>query len=702
MKKLFFTICFMTLLISLPAYTAVIKMKDEMSFQRYNANKNMQIKPNITPDDIPVDYDEFIEYIQERAKKVDKMPMSIIQQNSSMSTIDDVSYISNQKKEKSTFEKIYESAINRLKNIEQESPQDRINTPALISEEIKQQETAQTQQDTYKKQNDINVINVTLPTGKTILAPAKEHIPYLSSKIEILPNGMIHITETVNLIANGQKLKYGLNKALPKYSISRDGIKNTIIPYLNSVRINGTEVPHYIKDDGDLYLITPKDQFKLASGVYTYEFDYMLDRKLWYYKDRNEFYWDVTGSFWNLAISQAIATIRLPVDIKPLGQNMLIGYIPNLLTDKYSTIIQNLKTNALGFTATRPLLAGEGMHILVSIPKKGFIEPDFNKKFEWFIEDYGDIIFSLIGLLTITIAYIISWRYINSNASPIKIDFPKTPAMLRVLAFGKFDKICFASFLLDLFRRNIIDLKAQDEETITLIKKTDNLARLNKYERKAFYQILKAKETSININRYNAVKLKRAYKFIEKDTINRLKRLSLKLNFGYILFSCAMLFFSEAAIALLNINPITTIGLLISSTITLAFYIWILRHHFEHRWINRIAKVFALFMIVFCFFFFNRYIHAISTLIILVIIWNIFSYTSLFTKRNGLIKNNIHDAIQFGNYLKNNAQAIIIGGEFRIQQANIYALDASSQYSRTDKIVQDYRLDLMPIVLKLL
>jgi hypothetical protein len=45
-------------------------------------------------------------------------------------------------------------------------------------------------------------------------------------------------------------------------------------------------------------------------------------------QDRNEFYWDVTGSFWNLVVSQAVATVRLPVDVNPLGQSMFIGYPP--------------------------------------------------------------------------------------------------------------------------------------------------------------------------------------------------------------------------------------------------------------------------------------------------------------------------------------------------------------------------------------
>ncbi len=703
MKKLFLSVCFISLFAAaLPGHAAVTAMRDEIALQQHNIDKSMNLRPMAEPAGVPANFEDFVDFIRERSKTVEKTSMDVLQKSSSMNVIDDISYIASQRQEKSTFEKIYESAMERLKLLEKKPSAERINTPALVAQEIKQeQQNLQNAAQNPKTQKSLDVVNVTLPGGQTVLAPAKEHIPYLSAKIDIMPNGMVHIIETVSLVANGQKLKYGLNKALPKYSVSREGVRNNTIPYLNGVRVNGQSVPYRLQDAGDRYLITPEKQFELPPGIYTYEFDYMLDRKLWYYDDRNEFYWDVTGSFWNLAISQAIATIRLPVDIRPLGQNMLIGYLPNLLTDRYTTITQHRHTNALGFTATRPLFAGEGLHILVSIPKAGFMEPDFNKKFEWFIEDYGDIIFSLAGFLAIIIAYIVSWRYISQNASGVQADMQKTPPLLRLLAQGKFDKVSFASFLLDLFRRGIIDLKS-DHESFVIIKKTDNLSRLNKYEKKAYRQLIGAKEFSVTFSRGNALKLKRAAKLIEKDTFKRLKLLSLKLNAGYILFSCAMLLLSEGAVALLSVNPAGTFGMLLSATVTAAFYIWLLRKHFERRRLQYVIKFFAAVMIVLSAMVMSLYIHTVSILFILGMIWSIFIYTSLFAKRNGLIKNNIRDAVQFARYLRDNAKAIILGGEFRLQQANIYALDAADNYPKSEETARDYRLDLMPAVIRLL
>lgn len=694
MRKLFFAICF--IISTSTAHAATQEFRDEIEMQQHNADRGRQMPKAAEDSAIPASYEEFRDFISERAQTVAQMPMETIMQSSTMNTIDNSEYIASQNQEKSTFEKIYEGAMERLNLLENQKPQDLINTPALIPlKPIGNKEKEEW------KNPEFDVVNITLPTGQNILAPAKEHIPYMTSKIDILPNGIVHIVETVNLIANGQKLKYGLSKALPKYSVSREGTKNATIPYLNGVKINGIDISYQLKDVGDRYLITPQSQFELQPGVYTYEFDYMLDRKLWYYDDRNEFYWDVTGSFWNLIVSQAVATVRLPVNVNPLGQNMLLGYAPDHLTDRYSTITKDRRTNALGFSSTTPLFAGEGMHILISIPKSGFIEPDFNKKFEWFIEDYGDIIFSFAGLLAILLAYLISWHYINSDANPAKAQLQKTPAMLRMLVRGNFDKVSFGSFLLDLFRRNIIDFKI-DYEAVTIIKKTNNLTRLNKFEKNALLQIIGAKESSVTINRTNSIKLKRAYKLIEKDTFKRLKLLSLKLNSGYILFSCAMLLLSEAAIAWLNINTPATLGFLLSATLTAAFYIWILRTSFKRRWINITAKIFAVIMISISALMMSLHIHAISTLFILSMIVIIFVYSSLFAKRNGLIKNNINEAVDFGKYLVNSAQAIVLGREFKNQQANIYALDAVDKYPNSPEIANDYRLDIIPTIQKLL
>ena len=88
------------------------------------------------------------------------------------------------------------------------------------------------------------------------------------------------------------------------------------------------------------------------------------------------------------------------------------------------------------------------------------------------------------------------------------------------------------------------------------------------------------------------------------------------------------------------------------------------------------------------------YIHLITSVILAVIIYIIFEYSSLFTKRSGLLKNKIKETETLKSYLENNASSIIISREFNRQQANIYALELDNLYAKTDKNKNDYLLDI--------
>ena len=690
MRKLFFAICFIVSAAGLSqAFAASRPLRDQIDLQQ--TQKAPALPPLRMEDDanIPKDSEAFYNYIRERALNVPTMTMEELEQTSSMNTQWSSEYIASQAKPKSTFEQIYEHAVDRLNNVTQNQPQDIIYyTP----------QTSNSQERREWGRLDFPVINVAMPNGENVLAPAKEHIPYLLSRIEILPNGMVHIKETVNVIANGQKLQHGLSKALPKYSTSRTGIRNRTIPYLNGVKINGMEIDYQIKDAYDRYLITPKQQFDLKPGIYTFEFDYMLDRKLWYYDKFNEFYWDVTGSFWNLVVARAVATVRLPVNVSPLGQTMMVGFPPNNLTDQNTRITQDPKTNALGFASQIPLFAGEGMHLIISIPKSGFLNPDFNKKFEWFIEDYGDIIFSLGAFMAILVAYLISWKYIEINANKEKAKIVRTPALLRMLRRGVYDKASFASFLLELYAKNIIDID-NENGSVLLIKKTDNLTRLGSNEQKAVQALFGKQETVLRANALNSMRFQRACQIIEKDTKRRFRMLSVKLVSGYIALSGGMLLLAEIAIAYLNLNSGEIFATLLSSTLTAVFYIWVLQKNFAKRWVAYTAKGLAAMMLALLVFAMSFFIHVVSGMLIVASVAVIFFYSRLFMRRNGLIKNNIEETKKYAHYLEDNAQQIILGQEFKKQQPYIYALDAVKEYPDT---TEGYKINLMPPIQSLL
>ena len=175
-----------------------------------------------------------------------------------------------------TFDKIYQEAIERITKQDEQEHQDMIKN--------RQKLAIQTQNEQQQKQwrqeaPNFPVVNVYLPPhNERVLAPAQEHIPFFFSEIEILPTGQVSINETVVVIANGQKLRHGLTRALPLYAVSRDGREQNITINLNQVSINDTIIPYKVKtlmaDVGEEIFVlgypmttTMGDEIKLTTGV---------------------------------------------------------------------------------------------------------------------------------------------------------------------------------------------------------------------------------------------------------------------------------------------------------------------------------------------------------------------------------------------------------------------------------------------------
>lgn len=344
---------------SVLAATTELSSVDELRAREAQAPKDAE---PITDPRIPTgeDKEEMEEFIKERLKTVVITKLDENEDLNNLKSIDvqhSAEYINMLKEsKKSTFEKIYDNAMKRLSGPEGRTPED-INEPYDdVYYYINDQPSVEEQKKEWAAP-DFPVVNVELPNGTQTLVPAKEHIPYLFSKIEILPTGLIGINETITVIANGDKLKNGLSRAIPKYSTSRAGIRNKIDLTLLSVTVNGQEVPYKAEEAGDKIILTPKEEYTLAPGIYTYNFAYLLDRQLWYYDTFNEFYWDVTGSSWNLVVANAGASVSLPGTQPPLSQNILLGYPGQLTTD--GAFIAKGEDNTLGFAAQTPCLSAK-------------------------------------------------------------------------------------------------------------------------------------------------------------------------------------------------------------------------------------------------------------------------------------------------------------------------------------------------------
>lgn len=692
MKKLFLSICFSICAITF--YNANAKLT---SVGTIEDAKHQAVTPlpetvkgeKLSPEKMAPD--EIDEFVNERLSSaiITTLDDDSGQNGVSLTSVQpsDEALAAQKEANKSTFEKIYENALNRVS-----TPENNNNQPSQENrtlDEIQRQKDLQQQE--WQKP-DFEVISIKLPPNdETTLVPAKEHIPYLFTNIEILANALVSFDEKIIVIANGDKLRTGLKKSIPLYVNDRMGNKRKISANLIEVKVNGSPINYKIVEAQNRLVFEPEQDYQLQPGIYEYEFKYVIDRQISYYDEFDEFYWNLTGSSWNLIVARAGATVSIHPNMKVLGQAVLTGY-PDAFSDNY--ILTKDNDNIFGFVSTQPLFIGEGMHIITSISKSPMTQAGITKKLFWFIDDYGDIIFTAFGLIAILLSYLISWKYIQRSNIKQKIILKKTAPMMRYLSKDKFDNVSFGAFLLEMFRKNIIDLQ-KNEDNILLIKKTDNLKSLSKNEKKAIDNLFPNKDSVFSVNKNNLLKIKRAYNFVEKDVIQKFRNFALKLNLNYLFFSIGMLIITEFFVALLHINVLTYFAILLGSSFGMAFYILLFTKSFKNKIINIICKSFCILLALMSFAFLCLNIAPIAALFILTSILTIIIFSKLFAKRNGLVRNNIKEANDYKKYLINNIENISLGREFASQQANIIALDVSEHFQNNANIKDYYKLDIV-------
>ena len=576
---------------------------------------------------------------------------------------------------KSIFEKIYDKATKRVENTYAQQP---------LSNTAPQQN----QRDQWNKPNDIDIVKITLPDHTTVMVPALEHIPYFFSRIEVLKNGLVNFENTAIIVASSKDNK-PLTFKLPQSIKNRLGEATPLSYSLINVTINNIDTKYKLTESANGIKIVPVNDIKLESGIYTYNFKFIVDGLISRYDDFSEFYWNITGDSFDQVIAKVGSSIVLPQETKSLGQNVFIGY-PNQLSEDLASIESH--KNTISTYSKSALLKQEGMYVIASLPNDAISPEAFNAKINRIINNYGDVLLSILGLIAIITSYYISWRYIRLGKVKPKHNIKQNASLLRFFNFGKIDGTSFASFLLELYKKNIIDIE-QAEDTILLIKRTDNLKSLTRNEQKAITALF-GTDSIFNVNKHNLLKIRRAQRFIEKDVKTKLRIFSLKLNAGYIAFSSAMLLTIELAISFLQYNSLFYFSILALITTLSAVMINILLIKIKNLWLNIITKTFSSIFIILLFFISSVIISPISNIVIIISIYIIIDYTKLYSNKTGLMKFQIAKSIDYKNNLLKNRNNIKMGREFINQQANILACELDDQYPISEQFKDYYKLDI--------
>ena len=239
-------------------------------------------------------------------------------------------------------------------------------------------------------------------------ARAAEEILNYAARIEIGADGVLDVTETLIVRAEGDNIRRGIYRDFPTRFLDKDGnIKHVSFDVISVTRDGEAEANHSESNGNFTRLYLGSAETFLSPGEYTYELRYRTDRQLRQFDDHDELYWNVTGTEWAFPILKASALVVLPNGAKATDLAVFTGFFGS--TDKNARAQMVQSGAQASFTTTQPLQPRQGMTIVVAFPKGAIAAPTFWQTLIWYLRDHMGSVLAIGGLLLAGVYYLRSW-----------------------------------------------------------------------------------------------------------------------------------------------------------------------------------------------------------------------------------------------------------------------------------------------------
>ena len=192
------------------------------------------------------------------------------------------------------------------------------------------------------------------------------------------------VTETIRVVAAGQKIRRGIYRDFPtRYRNNRGSQVTVRFEVLEVLRDNRPDAYHTEQQSNGTRVYMGKKDVLLQPGEYTYTLAYRTDRQIGFFDHYDELYWNVTGNGWDFVIEKARAVVQLPPGAEVIQYAAYTGPVG---ADGQDYTIDETGDD-LGFSTTRALDPHEGLTIAVAWPKGDVTEPDTAEKIGYLLGD---------------------------------------------------------------------------------------------------------------------------------------------------------------------------------------------------------------------------------------------------------------------------------------------------------------------------
>jgi uncharacterized membrane protein len=307
--------------------------------------------------------------------------------------------------------------------------------------------------------------------------------PYIADywiEVNLHRNATMTVTETIT-VNFGSVLRHGIYRKIPfRYQRQIKGIPTTYnirIKLLSVTDERGNPYPVKVWREGGYWFWRIGDPDRYVSGVKVYRITYSVARAINSFSDHDELYWNATGNEWEWDITRVHCLVNLPegVDASKVKATFYTGYFGS----KEQKGRMWREGNRWHFV-TGHLRQGEGLTIVIGLPKGVLQQPSPIQSAFWFLADnWALLLAAVLPLFTFGLMF---WRYWNYGRDPIwresivvQYQPPDnlSPAEVGVLVDERADNIDIVATIIDLAVRGYLKIREIETEHLLFFKRTD-------------------------------------------------------------------------------------------------------------------------------------------------------------------------------------------------------------------------------------
>ena len=264
---------------------------------------------------------------------------------------------------------------------------------------------------------------------------ATERITAFDIELLVQPDGDLIVTETIQVIAEGDKIKRGIFRDFPTAYRTVAGFHDYVDFDVLGVARDGQPEPYFVNAEQGYHRLYIGDASRYISrGVHVYKIKYRTNEQIGFFAESDELYWNLTGNFWDFQIETVSAELVLPAGAVPHDISAYTGAAGESGRDYQIT---ESRGNKIALRTTRMLQSGEGLTVSVSWQKGLIAPPTFAAELGDFIGDNLGFLIGCLCLILVSAYFYYMWhRFGRDPEKGVIIPLFEPPADLSAVALG--------------------------------------------------------------------------------------------------------------------------------------------------------------------------------------------------------------------------------------------------------------------------